>query len=42
VTDDTVQAIDRDVRAALTPYLHDSGELAFPMQVHMITARAPV
>jgi len=39
LAEETQQAIVRDVRAALQPYLHD-GQLAVPMEAHLVVARA--
>jgi hypothetical protein len=38
LTDETLQAVARDVRAALRPYLHD-GDSAVPMEAHVVLAR---
>ena len=39
VTEEAQQAVARDVRAALQPYLH-GGRLAVPMEAHFALARA--
>jgi SAM-dependent methyltransferase len=41
LSEETVHAINQDVRAALASYLRDTGELAAPMRAHVVVARTP-